>query len=282
MDFLPFIMITINIIFHYLYKKTKLSIYIFILTLITSTLFGYIEVIAIPFILTYCVLLYYLYNSKKYNKLIFFAVIIFSILFSAHKIIGFNSLLLMENIKLSSQSIEFQIFLHLDKIFVGLAILVFANINYTKISKYKYLLKIVFINYIVLVCIMIDLSFILDMLNFDIKFPSFDILILWSIKMIFFTVLVEELFFRYLLFNKTKEYFDKYKYKEYIALSSTSLLFGLAHFTGGIDFVLLATIAGFFYGIVYMKTNSIEASILLHFLINLTHLILFSYPIAIS
>jgi membrane protease YdiL (CAAX protease family) len=61
----------------------------------------------------------------------------------------------------------------------------------------------------------------------------------------------------------------------------SSLLFGLAHFGGGFEYIFLAFIAGLFYGAVYLKTNKIESAILLHFFINFAHLLLLSYPYAL-
>lgn len=67
-------------------------------------------------------------------------------------------------------------------------------------------------------------------------------------------------------------------YPSIIAIAVASFFFGLAHYQGGIYYILLATIAGIFYGWVYHVTKRIEASIITHFLLNLTHLLLFTYP----
>lgn len=57
-----------------------------------------------------------------------------------------------------------------------------------------------------------------------------------------------------------------------------SLMFGLAHFKGGISYVMLATVAGVGYGFVYQKTKRIESSILVHFAVNTIHFLFFTYP----
>ncbi len=53
-------------------------------------------------------------------------------------------------------------------------------------------------------------------------------------------------------------------------------------FANNVDYagvtVGLATIAGLFYGYAYWKTNRLEASILVHFGLNLIHFVAFSYP----
>ena len=62
-----------------------------------------------------------------------------------------------------------------------------------------------------------------------------------------------------------------------IALSITAVLFGLAHLPGGIDYVMLATVAGIGYGWSYYRTGHIEAAILTHFTLNALHFLLFTY-----
>jgi hypothetical protein len=63
-----------------------------------------------------------------------------------------------------------------------------------------------------------------------------------------------------------------------VGLAVAGAVFGLAHYAGGIQYVLLATIAGIGYGWIYWRTNRIEASILTHFLVNTTHIVVFTYP----
>ncbi|MDW7748456.1 CPBP family intramembrane glutamic endopeptidase [Halomonas sp.] len=61
-----------------------------------------------------------------------------------------------------------------------------------------------------------------------------------------------------------------------VALSSG--LFGVAHLAGGGTFVLVATAAGLLYGLVYLWTGRLVWAVLVHWGLNLSHLLLFSYP----
>ncbi len=71
----------------------------------------------------------------------------------------------------------------------------------------------------------------------------------------------------------------KYPWGDYLALLIASLLFGTMHF-GGVKYTLLASVAGIFYGLIYQKTKSIEASIAAHFSLNLAHFTALTYPSA--
>ena len=64
----------------------------------------------------------------------------------------------------------------------------------------------------------------------------------------------------------------------WLAVAVSTVLFGLAHAAGGLGYVFLAGIAGLGYSAVYSVTRRIEAPILVHFLLNATHFIAFTYP----
>ena len=62
------------------------------------------------------------------------------------------------------------------------------------------------------------------------------------------------------------------------AVAISALAFGLAHAGGGWRYVLVATLAGTGYAVVYQRTGRVEASILTHFAVNATHFLFFTYP----
>lgn len=62
------------------------------------------------------------------------------------------------------------------------------------------------------------------------------------------------------------------------AVMTTSFVFGLTHYKGGETFIFLSSLAGIAYGYAYLKSQRLEGSILIHFLVNLIHIIFFSYP----
>ncbi|WP_340122281.1 CPBP family intramembrane glutamic endopeptidase [Methylobacter svalbardensis] len=71
---------------------------------------------------------------------------------------------------------------------------------------------------------------------------------------------------------------SKIRYGDALAISITAIVFGLAHYTGGSKYILLATVAGVGYGWAYRYTQRIEASILTHFTLNSLYFLLFTYP----
>ncbi len=65
-----------------------------------------------------------------------------------------------------------------------------------------------------------------------------------------------------------------------VALMVASGLFGIAHLAGGVAFVVVATGAGLLYGLVYLWTGRLVWAVLVHWGLNLTHLLLFTYPMS--
>lgn len=281
MELLPFILLFINIIIAYLSRNIKVPLIAFCFTLLIAFIFNTISFVGLIFTALFTFFIYNYYVRERQKNLTFFIVIVFSILLASHKLTGFNNFQVIEQIQLSSSSIAFDIWLNIDKVLIGLLILIFAKINFSSLKEYGSIIKEVLKNYLLFMFIALLLVNSFGTISFDFKIPSLDFFLIWTFKMIFFTVLAEELFFRYLLIRAFKTYFINYQYNTMIALVLSSFLFGLAHFGGGISFVVLATIAGFFYGRVYIKTNRVESAIILHFLVNLSHLIFFAYPISV-
>jgi membrane protease YdiL (CAAX protease family) len=54
-------------------------------------------------------------------------------------------------------------------------------------------------------------------------------------------------------------------------------LFGLAHVSGGWQWVVVGSIAGIGYGLAY-RHGGLQASVLAHFGLNAMHFFLFTYP----
>lgn len=197
-----------------------------------------------------------------------------------HLIYGFNNWLIAHQIIISKLSMPYTLFLNFDKPLIGLFILAFSHnylsllnnraafITIIKQAIPKILLGILLISFI---------SYIVGYIRFDIKLNYF--FIIWAISNLLFTCIPEEALFRGLVQNAIANACKPYKYNKYIANIITAALFGvILHFKGGILFIIISILAGLLYGYIYQITNKIEASIFAHFLLNICHFILFTYP----
>ncbi|MCC8416011.1 MAG: CPBP family intramembrane metalloprotease [Rickettsia endosymbiont of Gnoriste bilineata] len=126
----------------------------------------------------------------------------------------------------------------------------------------------------IILLVIIVLSIAFEYIKFAPKIPQN--LWIWVINNLFFTCVAEEGLFRGFFQESLSQL--KYKYSKDIAILIPALFFGVMHYPGGLKYVILATVAGALYGWIYKVTKRIEASILVHFMLNLTHILLFTYP----
>ena len=95
----------------------------------------------------------------------------------------------------------------------------------------------------------------------------------------FLTSIPEEGFYRGFIQNTFYKYFENIKFGKILALLVTSILFTAAHVYWSpnaqiLGFVFLASLL---YGGVYLISGKLESAILCHFLLNLIHMMFFSY-----
>ena len=104
------------------------------------------------------------------------------------------------------------------------------------------------------------------------------VFLLWAPINLFFTCLSEEAFFRGFVQHELSRVGSRPVLAAGIALGIAAILFGLAHFAGGSLYVCAAAIAGAGYGWAFLRTGRIEGSMAVHFGVNATHFLLFTYP----
>lgn len=124
-------------------------------------------------------------------------------------------------------------------------------------------------------CIAIPLGQAIHFIHFDPQWSKLASLPLVSLGILFFTAWPEELLFRGLLQNML----SRASNSDLAGWWTASILFGFSHITNGgfpnWRYVLLASIAGFFYGWTWRKTNSIFASALVHAAVDISWHFLF-------
>ncbi|MBS0367971.1 MAG: CPBP family intramembrane metalloprotease [Proteobacteria bacterium] len=120
----------------------------------------------------------------------------------------------------------------------------------------------------------LGLAWLTEFVRPDPKWPAFADSFL-AINLLF-TCVAEECFFRGLIQEKLHQYFSQQGKLVPVILSA--LLFGAAHLPGGVQYAMLAVVAGLSYACAYAHTRRIEAAIFVHFAVNSTHFIGFSYP----
>ena len=292
LDFLPafipwlFLFITICSVF----TKPNFWPFSLMLTLVFGLFYNAINLVGLGVVTLLCIMAFYVNYSASQpsnnaskpslintlNSLIAAVVIMGCIALAAHLLPGFNNLLILNNVEKSITSIPFTLYFNFDKPFVLFILLIMYPtllmhqkvVTVFKIDNKLPVAAVVTISFIVI----FTLALILSLITFEPQLPSW--WWIFAINNLLLTCVVEEVFFRGFIQQKLTN-----KFGTLCGLSLASCLFGLAHFAGGFNYVLIATLAGLLYGYVYLRTGKIGYAIFIHFCLNMAHLSLFTYPL---
>ena len=180
------------------------------------------------------------------------------------------------DLKTSINSSTFNIISNVNKVFIALSFLpIVSTLRHKKpvtTLPFSSLLYLTCLYAMVTCGILIGVALLVNYIKFDFTFPSF--LWIWVLNMML-VCFGEEVFFRGVLQNYVMSLLPK---NSNLAVFLTSIIFGFAHYPAGLSMVLLASIAGLFYGFLYKGTHQLWCPIVLHFILNFVHFIFFSYP----
>ncbi|MCP4971404.1 MAG: CPBP family intramembrane metalloprotease [Arcobacter sp.] len=274
-----YLFLAFSILSLFINKKYKTWIPLFLISLGFAYISNRVNLNSI-FIISFFAISIYIMQNKNYRSLIRyifgFLVLLVSILLFTHNIIGFENWKIIDNIILSDSSIPYSLYLNFDKAIIGLFIIALSIKTICNKDEWFKMLKTAIPLTVLAMATIYSLAYIMNFVAIDIKFPN--MIFIWIFANLFFVCVAEEALFRGFMQKNIQSKLSNFKYGNSISLILVSFIFGLAHFPGGLNYIILSTIAGLFYGYVYQKTKNIEASILMHFIVNLGHIIFFSYP----
>ena len=260
----------------WLFKHKIISLFF---TIITVTLGFYNDLIsfnALIIIAGYLIGAWAYFSNKiryPYKALLWWMIFALALLFSYHLVKGITNLQIIQSEVISDEAYPFSLWFNLDTIIASLGILLFA----TKTKPSKVSLSRVLFGFLSAIVVVALLAISLDVVKLDIKLPEF--WASWMIVNLLVSCVFEEVFFRYFVQGSLQKVLSSYNYGNLIALIIATLLFTAKHFPGPPNYLVTVFMAGIFYGYIYKITNRVEASIALHFMINMLHFFLFSYPI---
>lgn len=217
----------------------------------------------------------YIKRGLYYSKSVIFGVFALAFLAYAHQIPGFNNWLVIPGMSFSPDSLPFRSYFNFDKVFIGAMLLATIPLMPDKRDILP-MLKEMLIPALCCLVTLWGIATVLGYITFDPKWPS--IMMYWTVNNLLFVVITEEALYRGFLQRHLSMLWPDYSRLSWLAVLIPAVLFGANHYTGGPYYMLLATIAGCFYGYVYRRTKRFEASIILHFAVNLVHILFFSYP----
>jgi len=262
-------------------RSKKLILWATVITTTSALLQGIINLESLLAILLLFCLSYTYFSYSNLNRLVKTLLLLIIILlisgFLIHIIPGFANSLVIDKERLSPLSCPFSMYLNFDKTIAALVIYITSGLSILEKPVDKK--SILYTTFYLSLCagFVSILGISTGYIKFEPKLP--DILPIWVLNNLLFVCMAEEVIFRGFVQAHLKKLLNEKTNFQTIHITITSLIFGLAHFKGGILYIILASICGWFYGYAYERTNRILCAMLVHFGLNLIHLTLFTYPV---
>lgn len=230
------------------------SIGLFLLALFAAAFYGYVGLIAIPFILLFAAG-FVLLRQERFPLRFLGSVLIgvLSIGFMLQTVPGFHNPALIKNATISPDGVPYSQNLNFDKALIGFFYLLLGTTVIRTLQQVKESAKIYGAGVLLILACVVPSSVVIGYIRPDLKFGGF--FLQWAWINLFFTCLAEEAFFRGFIQHRLSMLWARTRYGAVVALVVSSLLFGVAHFAGGSKYIVLATIAGVGYGLVYSRAR---------------------------
>ena len=203
-------------------------------------------------------------------------VVILALALATHQVPWIHNVLVLDGVSVSASGADYTLYWNYDKGFAGILLYAICVQPQEGARWNRAIVTTVTVAILTLVPVG-ALATAIGFIAWDPKWPA--ILAVWVPANLLLTCVAEESFFRGLLQRRLGRFLrGRVSAPALVALLVGAVAFGVAHIAGGTMYVLLATLAGIGYGAAYHLTGRVEAGIVLHFLLNLSHLVLFTYP----
>ena len=197
---------------------------------------------------------------------------------SLHLLPGFHAVGLFHDLRLTPDAAPFVLALNFDKGAAGLLLLAAFSPRARSWRQFASQLPAIALACVATAAVSIGIAVAAGYVRFEPKWdaaaPAF------LAANLLFTCVAEEAFARGVIQEGLMRLADRRGHPgwRWLAIAVSTAVFGLAHAGGGAIWMLVATIAGLGYALVYARTRTIEGAILVHFAVNAAHFIGFTYP----
>ncbi len=185
---------------------------------------------------------------------------------------------IFSNVQITPDAIPYNMGIWIPTVFFSFWVfLTYTDKPIEKMTKKAPPAKWFLYSYLAVVGVLILPALLSGYVRIDPKIPS--ILFPWILHNLFIVCICEEAFFRRFLLGQGVAVLNPQSaLAKKALLIIISIFFGLSHYKSGPIMIGLASVAGIFYGLAYLRSGTLYTSILVHFFLNLTHLIFFTYP----
>ena len=202
-----------------------------------------------------------------------FLLLVGSLSVALHLVPGFFFTQVVSDREISTSAKPLNLWLSLDKAMVGIVLLVYlVREPWERLSPKSVVLSLCGAGSIILIAMILGISP-------EVKAGDY---LLWFIPInLFITCLAEELFFRKLLQDNLARVLPKTPLGQVVVTAIVAYIFLLAHgiVVPSSTVAFLYLLASVLYAGVYQLYKRVELSILVHFSLNLMHILLLPYPL---
>jgi membrane protease YdiL (CAAX protease family) len=189
---------------------------------------------------------------------------------------GFPRTVLVDSVALSPGAAAYSIGLGFPKVVTGIFIFGLLHERVRSWREMGEILRSAAPVLLVTLIAVMAIALAMGYVRFEPKWSS--LFLVWAPINLLFTCFSEEAFFRGFVQRELAQIGSNRKVAAMVALVVAAVLFGLAHFGGGWQYMCAATVAGLGYGWAYQRTQRVEAAMAVHFGVNAVHFLLFTYP----
>jgi membrane protease YdiL (CAAX protease family) len=217
-------------------------------------------------------------TEAPWPRLLAFAVVaVMAGLLAAHAMSGFHNPVVLREVVLSPGAMPYSQYVNIDKTLAGVLVLAIGGfVPLRSVGDWRAALRRAAPIVGSTIAVVMAASLALGFVRFEPRWTP--VLWVWAPINLLLTCVSEEALFRGFLQREVGVAMTGRASGASIAVAVSAMAFGLAHAGGGWRYVLLATLAGSGYALAYQRTGRVEASILTHFAVNATHVLLFTYP----
>ena len=202
------------------------------------------------------------------------AVLTFAL--GAHRVPGFLNPILFNAIRITADAGPYTFYLNFDKAGAGLLLYAFLARRATSRSDLRAIASAVLTATPLACLVLAVVGTWVEWFRFEPKFPS--ITGLWMLGNLLFVAVAEDCFCRAFIQEPLHQSLRARSGAFWLPTLVAAIFFGAIHFAGGWQYVLLASIGGLANAWSYARSRCVEAGVLVHFLTNSAHFLLFTYP----
>jgi membrane protease YdiL (CAAX protease family) len=238
--------------------------------------FGFIDVMSTFVLLAYGIscYLFSVNKTKKYKVVLGITIFLMTIVLMTHLLQGINNPKIIDDYTFSENAVSFTKYLNIDKAIAGFFLLLYVVPRSKKVNYENSIIAVLVATLVTSISLLT--AVLTGMVDLDPKFSG--LIIPWALTNLFLTCYTEEAFFRGFIQVQISSILSKYSINHIISIFVSGILFGLVHLSAGFAYTVIASLLGCSFAYIYYKTKNIYWPICAHFIFNLSHFVLFTYP----